>query len=168
MPRGYRGGVTYLGFGKYKCPECGKAKTRAGFLQRRTQGEKLNYSRCNACEYRRHQKQYYESRVERDPDLFRRRYARSEKAKKAKERAEAQARLEEEVAELGITNQQIVEHSGMLAQRVSRAFRPGARWSTGFIEQIESVVATFRDAISDEEDWEHGDSELPAERAESE
>lgn len=163
MPRGYVGNVEYIGFGKYKCPDCGKTKLKKDFVSTRKGEETMSKSRCNSCSYKRY---YYElgymDRIkEQDPGRRKRMYDQSKEAVSAKLRLIKQRELEERIAELGITNEYIGQVTGMRRRRIQTAFAPDSRWSWKFMQEIENVVESYQDTIP-ESTGEGGDSELSA------
>lgn len=160
MPRGYVGNVQYVGFGKYRCPDCGITKVKEKFVSRRKGEERMSMSRCNSCEYKRYAKDYYQRRKSQDPGIRRRLYEKSAQAQKSRSRSATQAALEERIAELGITDDEIKSVTGMSMRRIQNAMRPGSRWSWSFIQEISSVVNTYHDPVL-EANWEDRDPELP-------
>lgn len=140
MPKGYRGNVEYIGFGKYKCPDCGRTKPRNDFISRRKGKEKVNYSRCNSCEYQRYQKDYYVRKRTEDPEFRRRKYDADPERKRSKERARRQQEIEERIATYGVSNEEIAQQSDLNPERIERNLAIGRRWTWDFITRMESAL----------------------------
>jgi hypothetical protein len=151
MPRGFKGDVKYLGWGKFTCPECGKTKFKKHFVSRRNGVETMNWSRCNSCEYKRYGRAYWKKQEAENPNIRNEKYKRSPAYARTQVRAEMQRWLQEQVATFGITIEQIMSATGSRRPIIRQAMEPNTKWSWKMIRGVSDAVRDHIGSLPEEE-----------------